>query len=97
MHENADKIVSLAHVEALLTELLTVLRMEVLRIYRTILRQCRSLRYTDKEFFRREIRKEFDKWKHEKDSEEIEFQVKVLCVCVCIVQNFVYEGKQKLV
>ena len=52
--------------------------MEALRLYRAILRETRSLKYTDRDFLRREIRREFDKWKNERNRAEIDFQIEVL-------------------
>lgn len=47
---------------------------EVLRLYRRILRHSDHLIYTSKEFYRREVRREFEKGKNDKD---IAFQMEV--------------------
>ena len=48
-----------------------------LRLYREILRKGKQLRLTNKEYFRRTVRKDFEKHKHLEDKKEIEFQIKV--------------------
>ena len=48
-----------------------------LRLYREILRKGKQLRLTDKEYFRRTVRKDFEKHKYLEDKKEIEFQIKV--------------------
>ena len=50
---------------------------EALRLYRAILRRGNSLTYTDKDFFKRTVRKEFRRWSREKNPEEIKQQLKV--------------------
>lgn len=48
---------------------------EVLRLYRTILRRGKALRYTDRDYFRGTVSEEFKRWKGETDPAEIQFQV----------------------
>lgn len=50
---------------------------EVLRLYRTILRRGKALRYTDRDYFRGTVSEEFKRWKGETDPAEIQFQVEV--------------------
>jgi len=51
---------------------------EPLVLYRSILRLGRhQLRLTDQEFFRKLVRAEFDKYKGEKNAEEVAFQIEV--------------------
>lgn len=58
---------------------------EVLQLYRAILRQGRTLRYTDGDYFRRKVRQEFRRWKGTKDPAEIQFQIEVgLQTSLCI-------------
>ena len=60
---------------------------EVLRLYRRILRHSNNLIYTNKEFYKREVRREFEKGRNDKD---IAFQIEVqdivtlLCKYNCI-------------
>ena len=48
-----------------------------LRLYREILRKSRQLTLTDKEYFRKIVRKDFEKYRHLENKEEIDFQIKV--------------------
>lgn len=58
---------------------------EVLQLYRAILRQGRTLRYTDGDYFRRKVRQEFRRWKGTKNPAEIQFQIEVgLQTSLCI-------------
>lgn len=50
---------------------------EALRLYRAILRRGNSLTYTDRDFFRRTVRKEFQRWSREKNPEEINHHLEV--------------------
>ena len=51
---------------------------EVLSLYRSILRQGRlQLKLTDQNYFRRLIREEFERNRHQEDSAEIQFQIEV--------------------
>ena len=50
---------------------------EVLQLYRAILRRGRELRYTDRDYFRREVRQEFRRWRGTNDPGEIRFQIAV--------------------
>jgi len=60
-------------------------RREVLQLYRAILRQGRTLRYTDGDYFRRKVKQEFRRWKGTKDPAEIQFQIEVgLPTSLCI-------------
>ena len=52
-----------------------------LRLYREILRKSRQLKLTDKEYFRRTVRKDFERYRHLEDKKEIEFQIKVDSIC----------------
>ena len=49
----------------------------VLQLYRQILKQGRSLRYTDYDFFRRSIRREFEQQKDEVEVKVIKEQYEV--------------------
>ena len=53
-------------------------RSEVLHLYRTILTRGKALRYTDGDYFRRQVRQEFKKWAESTDSAEIEVQIEVM-------------------
>ena len=53
-------------------------RSEVLHLYRTILTRGKALRYTDGDYFRRQVRQEFKKWAESTDSTEIEVQIEVM-------------------
>ena len=56
---------------------------EPLSLYRSILRLGRrQLKLTDQEFFRKIVRTEFNKYKDERNAEEIEFQIEVKCVTI---------------
>ena len=48
-----------------------------LRLYREILRKSKQLKLTDKEYFRRTVRKDFEKHRYLENKEEIDFQIKV--------------------
>ena len=51
---------------------------EVLSLYRSILRQGRlQLKLTDQNYFKRLIREEFERNRHQEDSAEIQFQIEV--------------------
>ena len=63
-------------------------RSEALQLYRAILTRGKALRYTDGDYFRRQVRQEFKKWAESTDSTEIEFQIEVLndnCYTCCWV------------
>ncbi|XP_019645813.1 PREDICTED: uncharacterized protein LOC109486420 [Branchiostoma belcheri] len=51
-------------------------RTAVLSLYKKLLREGRSLRYTDQDFYRARIQHEFRKYQHEDDPEQREFQLK---------------------
>ena len=53
------------------------LNIQALRLYREILRNSRQLKLTNKEYFRRTVRNDFEKFRDLKDAKEIEFQMKV--------------------
>lgn len=56
----------------------TTLTVDVLAVYRAILRQGRlQLKLTDQSFFRKMVREEFQKRKGERHSEEVQFQMQV--------------------
>ena len=77
---------------------------EVLSLYRSILRQGRlQLKLTDQNYFKRLVREEFERNRHQEDSAEIQFQIEVsfkaLIFNLCIqdfseslqqARNFVY-------
>ena len=51
---------------------------EVLSLYRAILRQGRrQIKFTDLSYFRRLVRGEFEKNRHETNPVEVNFQIKV--------------------
>lgn len=50
----------------------------VLRLYRQLLKEGKSLQYTDYEFFRRTIRREFDQQRDELEIKVIKKQYEVL-------------------
>ena len=51
---------------------------EVLSLYRSILRQGRlQLKLTDQNYFRRLVREEFERNRHEQNTAEIQFQIQV--------------------
>lgn len=52
-------------------------RWAVLGLYRLMLRRGRELVYTDREFYHRTVRTEFERWGRERDSEKIQFQLEV--------------------
>lgn len=52
-------------------------RGEILSLYRQILRSSKTLRYTDRDYYVRRIRLEFDTRKELKDQAEIGFQIQV--------------------
>ena len=49
---------------------------EGLRLYRAILRRAEQLQYTDKEYFRRMVRREFERSRHNRDDTELQLQVR---------------------
>lgn len=49
---------------------------EGLRLYRAILRRAEQLQYTDKEYFRRMVRREFERSRHNRDDTEFQLQVR---------------------
>lgn len=51
------------------------MRNTVLKLYKDLLRYGENLKYTDKEYFRFRIRKNFKQNKHLIDQTEIEFQL----------------------
>ena len=53
-------------------------RSEALQLYRAILTRGKALRYTDVDYFRRQVRQEFRKRVESTDSTEIEFQIEVM-------------------
>ena len=53
-------------------------RREVLRLYRAILRRGDSLVYTDRDFFRRSVRHEFNKYSLESNKDEIVRHIEVV-------------------
>ena len=53
-------------------------RGEVLSLYRRILRSAKNFRYTDRDYYLRRIRLEFDNRKELKDHTEVGFQIQVL-------------------
>ena len=55
-------------------------RSEVLHLYRAILTRGKALRYTDGDYFRRQVRQEFKKWAESTDSAEIEVQIEVMAL-----------------
>ena len=50
---------------------------EILGLYRVILRRGRRLVYTDKDYFRKSVRREFQRWKNETEPEKIQFHIEV--------------------
>ena len=66
-------------------------RSEVLHLYRTILTRGKALRYTDGDYFRRQVRQEFKKGAESTDSTEIEVQIEVMATasvehyCPCAI------------
>ena len=52
-----------------------------LRLYREILRKSRQLQLTNKDYFRRTVRKDFEKYKYLENKQEIDFQLKVRFNC----------------
>lgn len=50
---------------------------QALSLYRLLLRKGRQLRFTDKQFYFRRIREEFEKNRHLTDVPEIEYNIKV--------------------
>lgn len=51
---------------------------EVLSLYRSILQRGRlQLKLTDQNYFRRLIREEFERNRHQQDSAEVQFQIQV--------------------
>ena len=50
---------------------------QALSLYRLLLRKGKQLRFTDKEFYFKRIRAEFEKNKHVTDKSEIEHNIKV--------------------
>ena len=48
-----------------------------LRLYREILRKSRQLQLTNKDYFRRTVRKDFEKYRYLEGKENIDFQIKV--------------------
>ena len=66
-------------------------RSEVLHLYRAILTRGKALRYTDGDYFRRQVRQEFKKWAESTDSAEIEVQIEVMATasvehyCPCAI------------
>lgn len=51
---------------------------KVLQLYRKILKEGRSLKYTDYEFFRRSIRRDFERQKDEVEAKVIKEQYEVI-------------------
>jgi len=49
----------------------------VLSLYKKLMRYSNSLKYTDKDFYARRIRTEFNKYRNSRDSNEINFQYQV--------------------
>ncbi len=50
---------------------------EILGLYRVLLRRGRKLVHTDKDFFQRTVREEFERWRGERDPAVIQFQIEV--------------------
>ena len=51
---------------------------EVLSLYRSILQRGRvQLKLTDQNYFRRLIREEFERNRHQQDAAEVQFQIQV--------------------
>ena len=50
---------------------------EILSLYRRILRSAKNFRYTDRDYYIRRIRLEFEMRKELKDQTEIGFQIQV--------------------
>lgn len=50
---------------------------QVVHLYRRLLKYGNQLQYTDKNYFKNRIRAEFRQHKELKDAEKIEFEVKV--------------------
>ena len=57
---------------------------EAVMLYRAILRQARRLRFTDRDYFRRTVRQEFQK---NRQPEEIEFQIEVYVTLTLIIDQ----------
>ncbi|KOX79283.1 hypothetical protein WN51_09085 [Melipona quadrifasciata] len=53
------------------------MRQAILKLYKDLLRYGEKLKYTDKEYFRYRIRKNFEQNKHLSDQTEINFQFQV--------------------
>lgn len=64
---------------------------KVLQLYRQILKQGRSLRYTDFEFFRRSIRREFEQQKDEVEAKVIKEQYEVILTPKSQLVMFVFK------
>ncbi|XP_065340459.1 mitochondrial ribosome and complex I assembly factor AltMIEF1 [Cloeon dipterum] len=54
---------------------MSVARSEVLRLYKSILKYGQELKYTDRDFFKKKIRKEFRSCKSVESPEEIKFHI----------------------
>lgn len=50
-------------------------RIQVLALYKTLIRKGRSLQLTDKDYYLRRIRKEFNKNRHIESNEDIQRQI----------------------
>lgn len=64
---------------------------KVLQLYRKILKEGRSLRYTDYEFFRRSIRRDFERQKDEVEAKVIKEQYEVIFTPKSQFKMFVFE------
>lgn len=64
---------------------------KVLQLYRQILKQGSSLRYTDFEFFRRSIRREFEQQKDEVEAKVIKEQYEVILTPKSQLVMFVFK------
>ncbi|KAK2555835.1 hypothetical protein P5673_022476 [Acropora cervicornis] len=61
----------------------------VLWLYRQLLKQGKTLQYTEYDFFRRIIRREFDQHRDEVETRRIKEQYELLYVYICYHQNFI--------
>lgn len=53
-------------------------RAQVLALYKTLVRKGKSLQLTDKDYYLRRIRKEFDKNRHLEKKEDIQRNIEVM-------------------
>lgn len=56
---------------------MSITRIQILRLYKDIARYSEELKYTDKDYFLRRVRKEFKKNRELENEKEISFNYKV--------------------